>query len=160
MVLFATLTTIFYLASIITFGLWVFFRYHQKSKKKSEPFLTASLIFIIWFCIAGIMSTVTKDPIPYFEIIFSSGLFAAGILLVIEVPSLIADKVKKELVPEPITYREISLKEARKEIREYLEHKKEDVWMEDVINDLKIDPSVVVRIIGDFHKKGLIKEVN
>jgi len=56
-----------------------------------------------------------------------------------------------------IKYRKITKVKAKKEIEKYLEYKKEKVWIEDVINDLKIEPEIVVKVIRDLGKEGKIK---
>lgn len=53
--------------------------------------------------------------------------------------------------------RKISSSRAKEEIVEYLEHRKGKVWMEDVMNDLRIDPLIVVRTFRQLHKEGKIK---
>jgi hypothetical protein len=53
--------------------------------------------------------------------------------------------------------RKIPRRRAKEEITEYLEHRKGKVWMEDVMNDLRIDPVIVVDVFKELHKEGKIK---
>jgi hypothetical protein len=53
--------------------------------------------------------------------------------------------------------RKIQRRKAKEEIIEYLEHRKGKVWMEDVMDDLRIDPVIVVGVLKELHKEGKIK---
>ena len=54
--------------------------------------------------------------------------------------------------------RNIPVSKAKKEIELYIKHKKQKVWIEDVMNDLRIDPVVVVKAIKLLEKEGKIKK--
>ena len=67
-------------------------------------------------------------------------------------------KIDEKIYGGPtIKYRKITKAKAKKEIEKYLEHKKKRVWIEDVVNDLKIEPKIVIKVIKDLEKEGKIK---
>ena len=53
--------------------------------------------------------------------------------------------------------RTIPVNKAKREIEVYIKHKKQKVWIEDLINDLRIDPVIIVRVIKQLEKEGKIK---
>ncbi len=53
--------------------------------------------------------------------------------------------------------RNIPVLKAKREIELYIKHKKRKVWIEDLINDLRIDPIVIVKAIRLLEKEGKIK---
>ena len=59
-----------------------------------------------------------------------------------------------------IRYRKVTLNQAKKDIAEYAEHKKKKIWIEDVLDDLRIDPLTAVHAIMQLKKEGKIKEVD
>lgn len=159
MTLFAQAATIFYVISLVLILITLFFRYVKKDKKLAQNFLMLSVIFIVEFVVIALLSVYLQDPIPYFNEILISGAITAGVLLPLASPRLIASEVKKELIEEEkITYRELSYEKAKSEIIGYLEHRKEETWIENIIDDLKIDPKIVIKVIKKLHNKGKITE--
>lgn len=56
-----------------------------------------------------------------------------------------------------ISYRKISLKEAKKEIEHFIKHRKK-TWIEDITDGLKIDPRTTLRAIEQLEREGKIRE--
>ncbi|MBI2084427.1 MAG: hypothetical protein HYT70_02345 [Candidatus Aenigmarchaeota archaeon] len=159
MVYLAIISLIAYAIGVFLFAVAIYFNL-KKDKEKYRTALKYSLYALFLFISALILSIITNDPIPYFNVLMIVGVFTFGIAFPIIFPTLIANEVKRELgEKEEIHYRKLSENEAKEEISEYLKHKKGNVWIEDVINDLKIEPEIVVKIIKVFHKKNKIKEV-
>lgn len=158
MVYLAIATVILWVLALITGGISI---YHQRKKsiKKSKKFLMYSIILFAEFIVAFALSVYLKDPIPYFNLFIVIALFTAGYYLPTALPHLIASEVKKELEPErKVEYRKLSVGKAREEIVEYLEHRKEETWIENIIDDLSIEPEIVIKVIKELHKRGEIKE--
>lgn len=160
MVLLAVISLIAYIVGLFLFAIALYY-YFKKSKEQTTKALRYSFIALS-IVVSGIaLSIITNDPIPYFNVLMILGVFTFAISVATIFPSLIANEVKKELVTEEkIHYRKLSENDAKVEITEYLKHKKGDVWIEDIINDLKIEPEMVVRVIKEFHKNKMIKETN
>ena len=59
-----------------------------------------------------------------------------------------------------IRYRRVTLNQAKKDIAEYATHKKKKIWVEDVLDDLRIDPLTAVQAIRQLKKEGKIREVD
>ncbi len=57
-----------------------------------------------------------------------------------------------------IKIREISREEAKSEIRDYLKSK-DKAWLDEIVDDLRLDFAFVVGIIEELEKEGLVKEV-
>lgn len=159
MVFLALISLIAYAIGLVLFVAGIYFHF-KKDKERFRKALRFSLIALFIFLSALILSLITNDPIPYFNILMILGIFTFGVAFPTIFPELIANEVKKELSEkEEINYRKLSDKEAKEEITEYLKHKKGDVWIEDVIGDLKIEPEIVVKVIKTLHNEKRIKEV-
>jgi len=111
----------------------------------------ASIIgMIIWFIlkVTGVIeSPVLVQWLP----------FALGVVVLLGIYNR-TEKIDEKISGGPtVEYRKLTKAKARKEIEKYLEHKKEKVWIEDVVNDLNIEPEVVIKVIKELEKERKIK---
>ncbi len=59
----------------------------------------------------------------------------------------------------PVTrYRKISLPQAKKEIEHYILHRKKKAWIEEITDDLKIEPLIAIRALEKLEKEGKVRE--
>ncbi len=105
---------------------------------------------ILWFILKSL--GVIKSPV--FLELLPLGLVGIVLLGIYNRTERIDEKFSGKPI---IKYRKMTKIKAKKEIEKYLEHKKEKVWIEDVINDLKIEPEIVVKVIRDLGREGKIK---
>jgi hypothetical protein len=161
MVIFAYLTIIFYFLAWIFLGIFIAFR--KKKFKHKDLLISTTIILFIYFAYFWWQSAITHDPIlEEFWPIITNGSFLAGIVAFVYIFSEgLKTKVQeafKEIIGAPeMEYRTLPLKQAENEIEEYIKHKKEKVWLEDVINDLKIEPEIIIKVIKKLEKEGKIK---
>lgn len=147
--IYAVFAIILYVIAVIS-AAWYFVK---KDSRALLPSIVCAVEFLVFLYIAN----VTGDPLPYWETMVAFGLVTMGGIGALEYPEYIATKVKEKMVPEEIELRRLSFSDARKEIEEYLKRKKEKIWLEDVINDLKIEPEMVVRVVKQLEREGKIK---
>lgn len=59
----------------------------------------------------------------------------------------------------PVTnYRRVSLSQAKREIETYVAHRKRKAWIEEITDDLRIDPLTTIRALGVLEKEGRVRE--
>lgn len=57
-----------------------------------------------------------------------------------------------------VRYRKVSLSRAKKEIEHYIVHRKKKAWIEEITDDLRIEPLTAIRALESLEKEGRIKE--
>lgn len=59
----------------------------------------------------------------------------------------------------PVTrYRKVSLSEAKRDIEHYIVHRKKKAWIEEITDDLRIDPLTAIKALERLEKEGRIRE--
>ena len=157
MVFYAIVATIFYAIALISLA--AAFVYKRKNNPDSyESLMRTALICLTAFVGFTTVAILMQDPIPFWGFVVFTGVIFASLGVGLY-PDYIAVKVRHALSePESeIKIRTLSFQEARRQISEYLEHSKREVWIEDIIDDLRIDPELVVRVIEKLKKEGKIK---
>lgn len=61
-------------------------------------------------------------------------------------------------VPASPYYRKVPYRRAKKEIREYIQRKRNPAWIEDIVDDLRIDTVTVLRAVKQLEKEKKIHE--
>ena len=95
--------------------------------------------------------------------VFETSLLIRWTPLILGVIAFFGIYNKTERIDEKISggptieYRKLTKTKARKEIEKYLKDKKKKVWIEDVVNDLNIEPEIVIKVIKELEKEGKIK---